>query len=252
MLEMNRPERRALLLGTALLFLGGAVRVGWGPGPGTFSWESRDERSYAHGDDGAGRPALAHVREGVDRNLERSRRAATPLEPGERIDLNRAPLEELERLPGVGPATARRIVRERERSGGFARPEDLSRVPGLGAVRVNRILPYLLDHSLPYFERPAGGSRVPPASANGASPRGASSRLEGRERSARPDRPGLDLNLATEEQLQRLPGVGPAIARRIVRMRDRDGPFKDVRELRKVPGIGPARFDLLKGLVVVR
>lgn len=252
MLEMNRPERRALLLGTVLLIVGGAVRVGWGPGPGTYSWESRDEPSEADGGGGAGAPALAHVRDGVDRNLERARRAATPLAPGERIDINRAPPEQLERLPGVGPTTARRIVRERERSGGFARPEDLSRVRGLGAARVNRILPYLLDHSRPYFERPAGGSRAPAGRTNGTPPGAASSRLDGGDRSAGSDRPRLDVNLATEEQLRRLPGVGPAIARRIVHMRDREGPYKDVKDLRKVPGIGPARFDLLKGLVVVR
>jgi competence ComEA-like helix-hairpin-helix protein len=251
MLEMNRPERRALLLGTALLALGGAVRVGFGPGPETFSWESRDERSDVDRHGSAGRPDLADVRQGVERNLARSRRAATPLRPGERIDINRAPPEELERLPGVGPATARRIVRERERGGGFSRPEDLFRVPGLGAGRVNRILPYLLDHSLPYFERPAGQDPRPSARANGAPRTGSRGRAEDGARKAAPERPRLDLNRATAKELERLPGVGPAIAGRILRMRDREGPFKDVRELRKVPGIGPARFDLLKEFVVV-
>ncbi len=252
MFEMNRPERRALLLGAALLVLGGAVRAGLGPGPATFSWESSDERSESGRKGGAGRPPLEHVRAGVDRNLARSRRAATPLAPGERIDINRAPPEELERLPGVGPATARRIVRERERSGGFARPDDLSRVPGLGAKRVNRILPYLLDHSLPYFERPPEADRAAPERTNGDSRRESAPRLGGSDGSGEPDRPRLDLNAATEEQLRQLPGVGPAIARRIVRMRDREGPFKDVQKLRKVPGIGPARFDLIRDLVLVR
>ncbi|MDP2479630.1 MAG: helix-hairpin-helix domain-containing protein [Candidatus Palauibacterales bacterium] len=252
MFEMNRPERRALLLGTVLLVLGGAVRAGLGPGPATFSWEARDERSDSGRNGAAGQPSLERVRAGVGRNLARSRRAATPLAPGERIDINRAPPEELERLPGVGPATARRIVRERERRGGFARPEDLSRVPGLGAKRVNRILPYLLDHSLPYFERPPEADRAARERTKDGSLQGSAPRLGGPDGSGDSDRPRLDLNVATEEQLRRLPGVGPAIARRIVRMRDREGPFKDVQKLRKVPGIGPARFDIIKDLVLVR
>lgn len=62
----------------------------------------------------------------------------------------------------------------------------------------------------------------------------------------------LDLNLATAEALEGLPGVGPVLAARIVAHRDRIGRFRDVSELQDVPGIGPARFAELEPLVVVR
>ncbi len=48
------------------------------------------------------------------------------------VDINRASAAELEALPGVGPATAEKIVADREENGPFAAPEDLMRVPGIG------------------------------------------------------------------------------------------------------------------------
>lgn len=48
------------------------------------------------------------------------------------VNINRATAAELETLPGVGPATAQKIVDDREANGPFATPEDLMRVPGIG------------------------------------------------------------------------------------------------------------------------
>lgn len=61
----------------------------------------------------------------------------------------------------------------------------------------------------------------------------------------------VNLNTATLEQLQTLPGVGPVLAGRIVEYRDRNGGFRAVDDLRKVTGIGEARFAELKALVTV-
>lgn len=55
------------------------------------------------------------------------------------LDLNRATLEDLRRLPGIGPALARRIVVARERSGRFAAVDDLESVPGVGAGKLARL-----------------------------------------------------------------------------------------------------------------
>ncbi|MHB1018200.1 MAG: ComEA family DNA-binding protein [Coriobacteriia bacterium] len=51
------------------------------------------------------------------------------------IDVNRATAAELEELPGVGPATAQKIIDDRETNGPFTKPEDLMRVPGIGAKK---------------------------------------------------------------------------------------------------------------------
>ncbi|MDG4764825.1 ComEA family DNA-binding protein [Solwaraspora sp. WMMD406] len=61
----------------------------------------------------------------------------------------------------------------------------------------------------------------------------------------------VDLNAATTEQLQTLPGIGPVLAQRIVDHRDRVGGFDSVADLREVSGIGDTRFDQLRELVTV-
>lgn len=59
------------------------------------------------------------------------------------------------------------------------------------------------------------------------------------------------LNTASTLELQRLPGVGPQLAQTIVDYRNANGPFRNIRELTKVRGVGPKRFETLKNLVSI-
>ena len=61
----------------------------------------------------------------------------------------------------------------------------------------------------------------------------------------------VNLNTATLADLDSLPGVGPVLAQRILDARDAQGGFKAVGDLRKVDGIGDARYEQLKDLVTV-
>ncbi|TQN31049.1 competence protein ComEA [Haloactinospora alba] len=61
----------------------------------------------------------------------------------------------------------------------------------------------------------------------------------------------LDLNTATAQQLQELPGVGPVLAERIVGHREENGGFTSVEQLHEVSGIGEARFSDISELVRV-
>jgi len=89
-------------------------------------------------------------------------------------------------------------------------------------------------------------ARLPPAvaAAEGALPSGA-----GPGSGATPDAP-VQLSIATVEQLDALPGIGPVTAQKIVDYRTAHGPFRSVDDLDDGPGIGPARVDQLRGLVV--
>lgn len=59
----------------------------------------------------------------------------------------------------------------------------------------------------------------------------------------------LDLNRATVEELDALPGIGPSTAAKIVQEREANGPYRSVDDLMRVPGIGPKKLDALKDLV---
>jgi competence protein ComEA len=61
----------------------------------------------------------------------------------------------------------------------------------------------------------------------------------------------VNLNTATVEQLDTLPGVGPVLAQRIVDYRTQHGGFRSVDDLRQVDGVGDARFKQLKPRVTV-
>lgn len=67
----------------------------------------------------------------------------------------------------------------------------------------------------------------------------------------RTSRGKLNLNRASENELDGLPGVGPVLAKRIVAYRDEHGTFSSVDELQKVSGIGPAKFGELRSFITV-
>jgi competence ComEA-like helix-hairpin-helix protein len=60
-----------------------------------------------------------------------------------RLDLNAASQSDLESLPGIGPALAERILRQRERTGGFRSLEELLEVRGVGPKTLERIRPFV-------------------------------------------------------------------------------------------------------------
>ncbi len=63
--------------------------------------------------------------------------------------------------------------------------------------------------------------------------------------------PLINLNSATSDQLDTLPGVGPSTAKAIISYRNRKGPFGKVDDLLNVPGIGPAKVGALRDQVTV-
>jgi competence ComEA-like helix-hairpin-helix protein len=148
---------------------------------------------------------------------------ARPLAAGERIDVDRATVAELDRLPGVGPGLARRIVADREMRGSFGSLAGLDRVNGVGPALL-RALEERVAFSGPAADTP--GEAAPGST--------------------------VDLNSASRTALLTLPGIGPAKADAIVAYREAHGPFASVEALLSVPGIGPSIFARVKDLARVQ
>ena len=187
------------------------------------------------------RPSIADsLLEAGDAAVEEKERRSRPFAPGETIDPNVAGDEELDRLPGVGPARALQIVQNREENGPFRTLGDLARVSGIGPASVERLRPFL---------------RLDPAVVRSAAARGG----RGGERAAGPAPGGatgsdapVDINGATAAELQAIPGIGPVIAERIVAYRSENGPFRRVDELMEVAGVGEKTLARIAPLVTAR
>jgi competence protein ComEA len=61
----------------------------------------------------------------------------------------------------------------------------------------------------------------------------------------------IDINTATAEELDTLPGVGEVTAAKIIEYRQQHGPFQTVEAIMDVPGIGEAKFDAMRELITV-
>ena len=60
----------------------------------------------------------------------------------------------------------------------------------------------------------------------------------------------VNINSASQKQLEELPGVGPVKAKAIIDYRKKNGPFKATADIKKVEGIGDATYDQIKGDLV--
>ncbi|MDA0329484.1 MAG: helix-hairpin-helix domain-containing protein [Gemmatimonadetes bacterium] len=204
---MHDAETRSLRRAAVILLTVSTVRWGWS--------------SVPHAVDPGGPDVLEALVEATDDATASDAARRRPLGPNERIDPNQASAEELDRLPGIGPATAAAIVEAREAGQYFRRPEDLLVVRGIGPGLLQKI-----TASLDWTAPPSGG-----ASRRRSGPLVESHRV--------------DVNRADAAELQSLPGVGPAIADRIIEAR-REQLFRTLDDLVRVPGIGAATVERLR------
>ncbi len=231
-------EGRSLVRGGGLLLLLSLIRMGIGAGPGhsPLMPDAADER--------------AALQEESRADREEKARRSRPLEADERLDPNRSPEEELDRLPGVGPSVAEAVVAHRTAEGGYRRPEDLLDVRGIGPATLEKIRPHLdFSRGVP-LELARRGPR--PGDGHGADGvRRLTGSPGGKGATAAPGPERIDLNRAGSRELQTLPGIGPALAERILASRAREGPFREPDDLLRVPGIGPVTLARLRGRIRV-
>ena len=209
----------------------------------------------------------ASVFPGVD-PIERDAR------PPELLDVETATASEFAALPGIGKVVGERIVSDREARGAFMTPQGIGRVRGVSDNLLEKVSPYLKGfevarHSSVGFEGllpnvtpeymgdpdvqrilgPEGTDRLydynlanRPGFARSERVRGLGEVMMPGSLESYHDRPGsadpyLDVDTATWEEFEDLPGVGESLARRIVSYREAEGDFGDYRGLSEVPGV---------------
>lgn len=150
--------------------------------------------------------------------------SAATAAPAVPLDLNTASEKELTSLPGVGPATARKIIAGRP----YGSVGELARA-GVPAKTIQKITPLVTVAGQAPAAAPAGapaGAASPPIR-GAAGPKTARGSRQAAALSEPPAKPKVDLNSAGEKDLETLPGVGPATARKIIAAR----PYSMVEDL---------------------
>jgi len=167
-----------------------------------------------------------------------------------RIDLNTADAAALQTLPGVGAATAQNIINARP----FKSVDDLTAVKGIGPTRLEQLRPLVVVHGhartsssgsapgvetsrdvRPKVSNPTTGAA--PALGKGAEQKATSNTAETK----------INLNTASREELEALPGIGPVKAQAIIDNR----PYKSTEDVMKVKGIKEGTFAEIKDRIRV-
>jgi len=144
------------------------------------------------------------------------------------FDPNTISVEEWKRL-GVNDKTIRTILNYRSKGGSFRTPEDIRKIWGMKKDDADRIIPYvqIAETELHPFNKeknnsqnrqPVTGNRKPTI---------------------------IDINTATIEDWKVLPGIGDALANRIVNYRERMGGFTNESQVKKTYGISDSVFQLI-------
>lgn len=160
-----------------------------------------------------------------------------------RVDPNTADLRELGQIPGMGPALAARFV-EFRREKVLRSPQDLLELSGVGPATLAKIKDWFVwEGESDSVEVPLQRMEVRALATEGAPTAPPFRLVKWQAGDAR-----IDINRGQVEDFLRLPGIGQAMARRIVETRNQK-PFATVDELRRVPGIGSKTLEKIRNMV---
>jgi competence protein ComEA len=172
----------------------------------------------------------------------------------QKVNVNTADAKTLATLPGVGPTIAQRIIDGRP----YHSLADLEQVKGLSEAKVAALkgkVSFAEPH--PKKEKAAetattapssstGGHADGPAVATAPASSGGSSSSSRSEASKLAPGEKININTASAEELDRLPGIGKTKAQAIVDYRNQNGSFNSLEDIEKVKGIKAGSFEKIK------
>ncbi|MCD6578772.1 ComEA family DNA-binding protein [bacterium] len=145
-----------------------------------------------------------------------------------KIDINNAGAEELQKLPRIGPVKSKSIIDYRNSHNGFQNVDDLVNVSGIGPKTMASLKPLIYCGS--YDGEKSGQSAVATRTTN-----------KGK----------ININTASFDKLQELPRVGPKLAQSIIDYRNENGNFRSYEDLLNVPRIGEKTLETLKPYIIL-
>ncbi len=209
---------------------------------------------------------IAPLAQAQEKKTSAQAQAPTPGKKSQ-VNVNSADAKTLEALPGIGPVLAQRIIEGRP----YKTLADLGKVKGLNKAKLDTIKDDLTFGSAPTQAtetakkaKPAKSSATsaeskPPQQTTPAAAKPTGSKkdqatpLPSAARASGSLTPGqkININKATAEELDRLPGIGPAKAKAIIDYRNQNGDFKTIEDIQKVKGIKAGAFSKITDLIKV-
>jgi competence protein ComEA len=160
------------------------------------------------------------------------------------LDVNTADRVELLQVPGVGPTMADAIVAHRTANGPFHKLDELDHVHGIGTKTLDKLRPYF-SVSSPAIVRAQAEPTLERLERKSAPPTPTPSATSQKVQQGET----VNVNTADLRELQRLPGIGPKFAERIIAERAK-AKFTCVDDLKRVSGIGVKTVEKLRPFVV--
>jgi len=146
-----------------------------------------------------------------------------------KVNINKADIETLVKLPGIGPVKAKAIIDYRENIGKFESLYEITKVKGIGKATVAKLEPYL---------EIIGDSDEVKSSMSSEGAKAITSKI--------------NINTASLHELTLLPGIGEKKALAIIKYREEVGNFKSKDEIKNVKGIGAGIYKKIKRKIRVK
>ncbi|MCD6578775.1 helix-hairpin-helix domain-containing protein [bacterium] len=148
------------------------------------------------------------------------------------ININTASSKELETLPRVGPKTAQNIINYRNENGAFKTIHDITNVPRIGEKTFQNLKPHIMVSGEVITTSNVGSNKQNSTTYS-------------------PNIKKVNINTASQKELETLSRVGPKTAQNIINYRTENGPFKNIHDITNVPRIGEKTFQNLKPYITV-